>query len=123
MHDFLERHVTGFCFSRVLWVAGVALGLMVVLDQMIDGRARWEAVAVGSVCDCQDCLMHHPRWLRLQGGYPAYETTHLFDANTGVHGPVVMFIAATGLMVAGWSRGRSSKRHAARRNAMSTPPG
>lgn len=123
MHDFLERHVTGFCFSRVLWVAGVALGLMVVLDQMIDGRARWEAVAVGSVCDCQDCLMHHPRWLRLQGGYPAYETTHLFDANTGVRGPVVMFIAATGLMVAGWSRGRSSKRHAARRNAMSTPPG
>ena len=107
---FMQRYVIGFSLSRVLRVAGVVFAIMIVADQVIDGRGRWRRIAIGSGCDCSDCLQHYPVGLKLEWGFAAHETTHLFDANTGVRGPIVALGAAGVMFLTGYvSRGRRKR--------------
>ncbi len=93
---WLQRYVIGFSGARALWVSGALLALYVSADLATRGRLVWQRTAVGSDCDCPNCLAAYPNFIRLTKGYPQEDTLYLFGRETRWYGPVIAYgLAAT----------------------------
>lgn len=96
MGNFAHRYVTSLSVGRVVRMTGLGLLAALVLDQtMVSPRGWIKPVAVGSVCQCQDCLSAYPKAYRF--GMSRSNDFWTFGTYTGIAGPITF--ASVGIVV------------------------
>lgn len=100
MGNFADRYVTSLSVGRVVRMTGLGLLAALVLDQTMGSPRGWtKPVAVGSACQCPDCLSAYPTVYRF--GMSRSDNFWTFSTYTGIAGPITFASVGIGVYVIG----------------------
>ena len=97
---FVHRYVTSLSVGRAVRLTGLGLLAALTLDQTVVSPQGWtKPVALGSVCQCADCLRAYPRAYRF--ALSRSDDFWTFGTYTGIAGPITFAIVGIGVYVIG----------------------